>query len=79
MMNSNADDTKDELHLSMMRILQGNPETSQQELAKHLGISLGAIIYCLKGLVELGYVKASRFKRSKGKLRYAFVLTPAGI
>ena len=79
MMNSNADDAKDELHLSMMRILQGNPDTTQRELAKRLGISLGGINYCLKALVEVGYVKASRFKRSKRKLGYAYVLTPAGI
>ena len=79
MMNSNADDPKDELHLSMMRILQGNPDTTQRELAKRLGISLGGINYCLKALVKVGYVKASRFKRSKKKLGYAYVLTPSGI
>ena len=79
MMNSNADDAKDELHLSMLRILQGNPDTTQRELAKRLGISLGGINYSLKALIEVGYVKASRFKRSKRKLGYAYVLTPAGI
>ena len=79
MMNSNADDAKDEVYLSMLRILQGNPDTTQRELAKRLGISLGGINYCLKALVDVGYVKASRFKRSKRKLGYAYVLTPAGI
>jgi len=79
MMNIDADDAKDDLQLSMMRILQGNPETSQRELAKRLGISLGGINYCLKALVDVGYVKVSRFKRSKKKLGYAYVLTPSGI
>ena len=79
MMDSNADDAKDELHLSMLRILQGNPDTTQRELAKRLGISLGGINYCLKALVDVGYVQASRFKRSNRKLGYAYVLTPAGI
>ena len=37
MMNSNGDDAKDELHLSMMRILQGNPDATQRDLAKCLG------------------------------------------
>ena len=79
MMNRNADGANDELHLSMMRILQGNPDTTQRELAKRLGISLGGINYCLKALVDVGFVKASRFKRSKKKLGYAYVLTPSGI
>ena len=77
--NSNADDAKDERHLSMMRILQGNPDTTQRELAKSLGISLGGINHCLKALIDVGYIKASRFKREKRKLGYADVLTPAGI
>ena len=79
MMSSNADGAKDELHLSMMRILQNKPDTSQRELAKRLGISLGRINYCLKALVEVGYVKTARFRRSKNKFGYAYVLTPSGI
>lgn len=79
MMNSKADDVKDERHLSVMRILQVNPNSTQRELAKRLGISLGGINYCLKALVDVGYVKAARFRRSKRKLGYAYILTPAGI
>ena len=78
-MNSTLDGANDELHLSMMRILQINPDTTQRELAKRLGRSLGGINYCLKALVDVGYIKASRFKGSKRKLGYAYILTPAGI
>ena len=77
--NTNAEERKDELRLSVIRILEQNPDITQRELAKRLGISVGGINYCLKALVEVGYVKAARFGRSKKKLGYAYILTPAGI
>lgn len=77
--NTNAEEKKDELRLSVIRILEENPDITQRELAKRLGISLGRINYCLKALVEVGYVKTARFRRSKKKLGYAYILTPSGI
>ena len=77
--NTHAEEKKDELRLSVIRILEENPDVTQRELAKHLGISLGRINYCLKALVEVGYVKSARFRRSKKKLGYAYILTPSGI
>lgn len=44
-----------------------------------MGISLGAVNYCLRALIERGFVKASNFSRSPNKLGYVYVLTPAGI
>ena len=44
-----------------------------------MGISLGAVNYCLRALIERGLVKASNFSRNPNKLGYAYVLTPAGI
>jgi len=44
-----------------------------------VGISLGAVNYCLRALIERGLVKASNFSRNPNKLGYAYVLTPAGI
>ena len=35
--------------------------------------------YCLRALIERGLVKAGNFSRNPHKLRYAYVLTPAGI
>mgnify|MGYP001487174764 CR=1 FL=1 len=77
--NINAEERKDELRLSVIRIIEENPDITQRELAKRLGISLGRINYCLKALVEVGYVKTARFRRSKKKLGYAYILTPSGI
>ena len=77
--NTYAEEKRDELRLSVIRILEENPDVTQRELAKRLGISLGRINYCLKALVEVGYVKTARFRRSKKKLGYAYILTPSGI
>ena len=77
--NTYAEEKRDELRLSVIRIIEENPDVTQRELAKRLGISLGRINYCLKALVEVGYVKTARFRRSKKKLGYAYILTPSGI
>ncbi len=44
-----------------------------------MGISLGAVNYCLRALIERGLVKAGNFSRNPNKLGYAYALTPAGI
>ena len=69
----------DDIRFRVMRELEGNPELSQRELAKSLGISLGIINYCLKALVEKGQVKIRNFRASDNKLRYAYVITPQGL
>lgn len=44
-----------------------------------MGISLGSINFCFQALVEKGWIKMHNFSQSKHKLRYAYLLTPAGI
>ena len=39
--------------LKVMRALENNPEMTQRELASTLGISLGAINFCLKALLNI--------------------------
>lgn len=63
----------------IMQLLQEDAQLSQHELAERLGISVGRVNYCLKGLVEKGHVKLENFRASRNKLRYAYVLTPAGL
>ncbi len=60
-------------------MLQNNPVVSQREIARELGVSLGAINYCLKALAEKGLVKIRNFRQSDNKTRYAYVLTPSGV
>jgi len=68
-----------ETHLKVLRCLEGNPEITQRELAQELGVSLGKVNYCLKALIQKGWVKANNFKNSKNKSAYAYLLTPKGI
>ncbi|MDH4101326.1 MAG: MarR family EPS-associated transcriptional regulator [Nitrospirota bacterium] len=69
----------DETHYRLLKHLEANPETSQRELARELGISLGKANYCLKALVERGWVKMGNFSRNPDKGVYTYLLTPRGI
>ena len=42
-------------------------------------MSLGKVNYCMKALIDRGWVKASNFKNSNRKTAYAYLLTPKGI
>ena len=69
----------DERHLKALRLLEQNPEMTQRELAEALGVSVGAANYCLKALVEKGWVKLENFQKNPNKLGYLYLLTPGGI
>lgn len=66
-------------HYRILRLIDEQPDISQRELARVLGVSLGKVHYLLKALFEKGLVKANNFRRSDNKLRYAYLLTPGGI
>lgn len=70
---------EDELHWQLLRMLEANPKMSQRALAEQLGLSLGKTNYCIRALIEKGWIKARNFKNSDNKLAYAYVLTPKGI
>ncbi len=69
----------DEIHYKILNSLQENPRVSQRDLAKELGISLGKANYCLRALINKGWVKARNFQKSNNKKAYAYLLTPKGI
>ncbi len=62
-----------------MRLLEGNPDMTQRELAQSLGVSVGSVNYCLNALVDKGWVKMKNFAYSKNKFGYIYVLTPSGL
>ena len=68
-----------ETHLKLLRHLEENPDVTQRELARELGISLGKANYCLKALINKGLIKAKNFKNSANKRAYLYILTPHGI
>ena len=69
----------EDTHLQVLRIIEANPKITQRELAKALGISLGKVNYCVKALIEKGWIKTNNFKNSKNKLAYVYILTPEGL
>ena len=69
----------EERQLDALRLLATNPDMTQRELAQALGVSLGAANYCLKALVEKGWVKLENFQKNPHKLGYLYLLTPMGI
>jgi DNA-binding Lrp family transcriptional regulator len=54
----------EEMRYQVMRLLETNPELSQRDVARTLGISLGRVNYCLQALIRKGWIKATNFKNS---------------
>ena len=65
--------------LELMHILEKNPHLTQRQLSKETGSSIGKVNYCLKGLIDIGFIKMENFKNSNQKLKCAYILTPEGI
>ena len=63
----------------VMRLLEANPEMSQRDVARALGVSVGKVNYCLRALVVKGCIKATNFRNSKNKAAYMYLLTPHGV
>jgi EPS-associated MarR family transcriptional regulator len=70
---------KDDIRLDLLRKLELNPEYTQRELSQEMGVSLGKINYCMKKLIEKGWVKLSNFSNNPNKVNYIYLLTPKGI
>jgi EPS-associated MarR family transcriptional regulator len=68
-----------EVRYKLLTLLGPHPDLSQREVARKLGISLGKANYCLKALMDKGWIKAANFKNSRNKLAYMYLLTPSGI
>ena len=66
-------------HLKLLKELSKDNKLSQRELSRKLGLSLGSVNYVVSSLVDAGYIRAKRFKNSKNKMAYMYILTPAGI
>lgn len=70
---------QEDTYFRVLKILSDNPSINQRDLSKQLGLSLGGINYCLRALINKGFIKAQNFNSSKRKLGYAYLLTPKGI
>lgn len=70
---------QEDARFRVMRLLEERPQLSQRDIASALGISLGGVNYCLKGLAEKGFVKVQNYRAAESKLKYAYLLTPRGV
>ena len=78
-MTSRQANQQEDTYFRVMRILYVRPEITQRELAEKLGVSVSGLNYCLKALIEKGWVKIHNFSNNKNKLGYAYLLTPTGV
>ena len=69
--------TEDQLDL--MQVIYGDNISSQRQIAKITGLSIGKVNYCLKALIDIGFVKVDNFSKSNQKIEYVYILTPKGI
>ncbi len=51
-----------DIRLDLLRKIELNPEYTQRELSKELGVSLGKVNYYIKKLAEKGWIKLTSFK-----------------
>lgn len=52
---------------------------SQRELAVAMRVSLGKINYCLRAIIDCGWIKVKNFTKNKNKRAYTYYLTPKGV
>jgi EPS-associated MarR family transcriptional regulator len=78
-MHSKQTQAQEDTYFRVMRILKENPDLTQRELAEKLGVSVGSLNYCIRALIEKGWIKVQSFSQSKNKFGYVYILTPRGI
>ena len=65
--------------VKLLSHLEQNPDATQRELVDKLDFSLGKVNFIVNALVQKGFIKLERFKTSKKKRAYLYVLTPKGM
>jgi len=70
---------REEIHFDLLSKLERNPQYTQRELSKEMGVSLGKVNYCIKKLIEKGWVKVNNFRNNPNKISYSYLLTSKGI
>ena len=78
-MTSRRSQLQEDTYFRVLRMLQDNPDMTQREIAQSLSLSTSGLNYCLKALIEKGWIKVHNFSQSKNKFGYIYVLTPQGI
>jgi EPS-associated MarR family transcriptional regulator len=69
----------EERHYQVLKHLAANPQATQRDLAKALGLSLGSTNFCIRAVIDQGWLKVQNFRNSHNKRAYAYLLTPEGL
>ena len=67
-----------DLEYQVLKIIEDNPNLTQRQIAKELGLSLGKTNYLIRALFDKGWVKLRNFRKSNNKIGYLYLLTPSG-
>jgi EPS-associated MarR family transcriptional regulator len=67
-----------DIRFRILNLLEEEPQLTQRELSKKLGISLGGVNFCLRALITLGFIKIENFSKNPNKAQYLYLLTPQG-
>jgi EPS-associated MarR family transcriptional regulator len=78
-MTTQRNKLREDVNFRILRLLQDNPEMSQRELAKAVGLSTGGIHYVLNALLDKGLLKKENSTTTEDKRRYAYILTREGM
>src|SRR5215469_5828804 len=70
--------SNEETHYRVMRLMEANPEITQRDVARELGVSLGKAHNSVRALISKGWVKATSVKNSRRKAAYSYSLTRLG-
>ena len=73
------DQPDSKIDYELLRQISTQKNTSQRDLARHMGVSVGKINYCLRAVIDRGWVKANNFRRADNKWAYVYLLTPSGV
>ena len=71
--------SKKQSKFQILKSLGQDSHPTQRQLSNNLGVSLGKINYCLKILIEKGFIKVNNFRNNKNKIQYSYLLTSKGI
>ena len=71
--------SKKQNQLQILKSLEQDSNFTQRQLSNNLDVSLGKINYCLKSLIEKGFIKVNNFRNNKNKIQYSYLLTPNGV
>ena len=77
--STSLDHSLSEADLKLIVEIEKNSSVNQRALAKTFNMSLGKINYCIKALIDVGFIKLDNFSNTQNKLQYLYLITPQGI